>query len=216
MQINIVVNCQDVQTAQKRLEVARTLSPEGIVHVDIADGTFTEGYKTWNDPAALKVLLGQTKMRAAVHLMVARPDPVLDAWLNAGISRIIVHHETISDPTFFVAQCRAQGVEVYLGVSPKTDMTKALEDAVHFDGALVLAVNPGLSGQQFQAGALSQIEKIHNGLPHLPVAVDGGVTPEIARRCKAVGATQIAVGAHIFNAPDPAAAYQEFVRAIAD
>jgi ribulose-phosphate 3-epimerase len=81
---------------------------------------------------------------------------------------------------------------------------------------LVLAVTPGLSGQQFQESALEHIKEVKKVKPLMPVAVDGGITPEIAKRCREAGASQAAVGAYLFNSGDPKKAYEEFVVAVGD
>ncbi len=219
MTINPVINCQDEATATSHFKAARELIGEGgVVHVDIADGSFTNGYVTWGDPASIKKLISETKLRVALHLMVAKPKAVLEKWLASGISRIIIHYEAIKkeEAALVAGQCHAHGVQPYLGITPGTSITEARADISLFDGCLVLAVNPGLSGQQFQEGALAQITEIKTAMPLLPIAVDGGITPEVAKRCRDAGAKQIAVGAYIFNASDPKAAYQEFIAAVGD
>ena len=219
MTINPVINCPDLETAKQHFLVARELLGEGAVaHVDIADGTFTNGYKTWSSPSELAGLIAQTKLRVALHIMVAKPEPVLESWLKSGISRVVLHQEAMSreEAALLASQCHAHGVEPYLGLTPSADMAAAIADLAFFDGCLVLAVNPGLSGQQFQESALEHIKTIKAAKPLMPIAVDGGITPEIARRCREAGASQVAAGAYIFNAADPKKAYEEFVVAVGD
>jgi ribulose-phosphate 3-epimerase len=217
MQINPVINCSDEATLRSRITIAKTLVGEtGVIHLDVADGSFTEGYQTFRDPVLLKKLIFEEKIRVAVHLMVAKPEVALEQWLDTGISRIILHFETLTDFELTAGQCKAHGVEPYLGLTTAAPIGDALQHLAAFDGCLVLAVPPGKTAQQFQSSALEAIKQIHAAMPVLPIAVDGGVTPEIAKQCKTAGATQIAAGAYIFSNAAPAAAYAEFVKATAD
>lgn len=212
MHITPVINCQDRACATERFRIARELMGEaGMVHVDLADGSLTQGYTTWRQPEELKQLIEEYKLRVGLHVMVQHPEQELSPWLTTGVSRVIIHQETISDVASVLQQCREKGIEVVLGLTMATPPEVAAPLLEHFDGALVLAVAPGKTGQQFNEAALAYIRTLHALKPGVPIVVDGGVTPEIAKHCKEAGAVQVAVGAFLFDAPDTKAAYQEFV-----
>ena len=104
---------------------------------------------------------------------------------------------------------------IYLSRCPICQRAVAPAPTAQIKGRAFQRVS-GKTGQQFDEQALTVIQQVRSGAPELPIAVDGGMTPEVAARCKQAGATQIAVGAYIFNASNPTVAYQEFLKAAAE
>lgn len=213
MEILPVLNSPDEAHFQEKLALVKNFVPEvRMVHVDVADGSFTRGYVTWITPEKYKEFFGPRSPRAALHIMSTATEKMLASWLAVGPTRVIVHLDTLSDPKAVAALCRQQGVLVYLAMTLKTDTEKFFSCVADFDGALVLAVEPGLSGQEFQPAALLQIAQLRERLPSLPICVDGGVNLDVVRACARAGATELAVGAHIFRQSDAAATYGGFVQ----
>lgn len=92
MNVIPVVNChyKDFDCVKEKVAAAGAFSEW--VHLDIADGAFTFG-KSWNEPGELRSIVSPLKYE--VHLMVERPEAVLDDWLAAGAKRIIFHLEAV-------------------------------------------------------------------------------------------------------------------------
>jgi ribulose-phosphate 3-epimerase len=68
---------------------------------------------------------------------------------------------------------------------------------------MVMAVDPGASGQRFIEGALPKVARLRklideNGYT-AEIEVDGGVSPETAPRCAATGANVLVAASAIFN-----------------
>jgi ribulose-phosphate 3-epimerase len=71
------------------------------------------------------------------------------------------------------------------------------------DQVMVMAVNPGASGQRFIESALPKVACLRklideNGYS-AEIEVDGGVSPETAPRCAAAGADVLVAASAIFN-----------------
>jgi thiamine monophosphate synthase len=73
----------------------------------------------------------------------------------------------------------------------------------------------GAQGAPFDSRAIGRIRDLHERLPDLPLAVDGGVSVVNIDSLVEAGATGFSVGSAIMRAPDPAAAYTE-IRAAAE
>jgi ribulose-phosphate 3-epimerase len=73
----------------------------------------------------------------------------------------------------------------------------------------VLAVQLGAAGQQFLSFTEEKVRFLREEMPDATIEVDGGMTPETARRVKKVGADTIVSASYIFNAVDPKKAYEE-------
>jgi ribulose-phosphate 3-epimerase len=212
MEIIPVLNAVDEETLLKRRDIASSfLNGKNTVHVDVADGSFTEGYKTWVTPENFSQVFTSFLPKISLHIMSSEIEKILSEWLAVNPARVIVHFDSISDISGILSICKNKNAPVYLAMTPKTKMTDFLKAVAGFDGCLVLAVAPGKSGQEFSPASLVQIKEIREHFPSLPICVDGGVNLEVVKACKNAGATELAVGAHIFNDANPEKIYKEFV-----
>ncbi len=217
MNIIPVINCQDFETVKARVQIAReSLFPmirpeERWLHIDIADGGFTNGYSTWRNPGDLAELKLTSDIKIELHLMMNEPEQAMDPWLAAGISRLIFHLEATASLEVVVACCRDRGVEPMLALAPETPVNHALTYLAGLPACQILAVHPGLAGQSMEPGTLEKIASIHARFPNMVIEVDGGVTPETAAQMKAAGATQVVAGSSIFGAENPGAIFKKYL-----
>src|SRR5499433_1160732 len=65
----------------------------GRIHIDVMDGHFVPNLSM--GPAVVKSLRRVTRLPLEVHLMVEEPGRFVDAFLQAGADRLIVHHEVL-------------------------------------------------------------------------------------------------------------------------
>jgi ribulose-phosphate 3-epimerase len=73
----------------------------------------------------------------------------------------------------------------------------------------ILSVHPGTAGQAFLPLAVPKVRFLREELPGATIEVDGGVTPEIAKKLKDAGADLVTSSHYILAAHDPVAAYAE-------
>jgi len=216
MQTIPVINChhKDFECVERKVRTAERFATW--VHVDVADGAFTFN-KSWDDPKQWASL--KTPLKLEVHLMVLKPEDVLGAWLAAGAKRVIFHLEAIREshpPTEVGAaiarvtdECAKRDAEMMLATNPETP-NEALEPYLdNFREFQVLAVYPGPAGQPFLPTVLGKIEFLRAARPDARIEIDGGITPEVARRVKDAGADVVVAGSYIFGNADPKAAYGE-------
>ena len=225
MQIIPAINCVDFNCVKEKLRKVKEIGADW-AQIDIADGKFTL-HKTWNNPKELSAVKGQlSDVNLEIHLMVENPQDVVDDWIGAGAKRIIVHHEAIVDSAkkhsnnnetdvlnFILEKCKVNGVEFGLAINPETsaeELTPHL-DKIRF--IQILAVNPGLAGQQFKAETLKKIKFLkENPYTEIVVEVDGGINSEIAKLCKEAGADILVSASYIWNSKNPKEAFEELSR----
>ena len=231
MKIIPAVNEVDFSKIKEKIEKAAEFFPsaEGWIQIDIADGKFTP-HKTWNNPRALRELRIQNselrKLNLEIHLMVENAEEVVDDWIKAGAKRIIVHHESVmalakkpSDNNeidilnFILSKCEANNVEFGLAINPDTAVEELLPHVDKIGFIQILAVNPGLAGQQFKAETLKKIKFLkENPYTEIVVEVDGGINSEIAKLCKEAGADILVSASYIWNSKNPKEAFEELSR----
>jgi ribulose-phosphate 3-epimerase len=71
------------------------------------------------------------------------------------------------------------------------------------DLILIMSVNPGFGGQSFIESQLAKIEAARKRIDatgrDIALEVDGGITPQTARRAIAAGATVLVAGTAVFQ-----------------
>ena len=185
-----------------------------LIHVDVMDGRFVPNL-TWGPPvvAAMK---RHAKKPLDCHLMIVEPEKYVEAFAKAGAENITVHVEVSTHLHRTLQQIKATGATAGVSLNPHTppDHLEYVLDSI--DMVLVMTVNPGFGGQSFIEGCLPKIEKlatwVHRRGLATKIEVDGGVSPETARRIVSAGATVLVAGTAIFGQPD----YAQAIRALRD
>ena len=227
MQIIPAINCVDFNCVKEKLRKVKEIGADW-AQIDIADGKFTL-HKTWNNPKELSAVKGQlSDVNLEIHLMVENPQDVVDDWIKTGAKRIIIHHEAIVSSAkthpdnneidilnFILEKCEVGNVNVELGLAINPE-TSAEELTPHLDKIRfiqILAVNPGLAGQQFKAETLDKIKFIKElndaYFDSIIIEVDGGINLEMAKLCKKAGADILAAASYIWNSENPKKSFEE-------
>ncbi len=177
-------------------------------HVDITDGTFSKT-PTWHDA----VTYANAGISIEVHLMVARPELVVDEWLGAGARRIIIHVESLRGRdggafSSIAEKCNAHGAVLALSLNPETSVEELAPYIESLAMVHLLAVNPGPSGQQFDERIIGKIKNVRAQFPSIAIEIDGGVNPHVLRMAKEAGATHAVVASYIFESADMRSAFE--------
>ncbi len=220
----------------KRLEDVRTFAKT--VQIDICDGTFVPSI-TW--PFISKVEEGKSlnienNLKAMIadememphwedfdfelHLMVANAKRLLPDLLAMGPSRVLFQIEAFTDFYPEIEECcklLPTIVEPGIAINPYTNPEILFE---LLDAGLVTSVQCmgivkiGMQGQPFDERTLTNIEVLRARYPKLPIAVDGGVTLENAKKLIDAGATRLVIGSAIFTAPNIPSRISEFKKVV--
>ncbi len=199
----------DAESVKQQYEKVKDLNPDGWVHLDITDGKFSPAVN-WGSPEELQSLVAGSKSLVELHLMVADVEKVLGGWLETGaLKRVVVHLEAMSDPVFVVTKCKEYEAEPMLAIRPETEVERLFAHKDDFHAFQILAVNPGWPGQKFDEKVLSKIHWLREKIPNVIIEVDGGVNPEVARKCHEAGANVLISTSYIQKSPDSQKAYRE-------
>jgi ribulose-phosphate 3-epimerase len=172
-----------------------------LIHVDVMDGHFVPNITI--GPAVVKALRPHAKKPFDVHLMIAPVDPYLDAFAEAGADGITVHPEAGPHVHRTLQYIRKLNKKAGVVLNPGTpvDALDYLMDLV--DLILIMSVNPGFGGQSFIDSQLRKIEAARKRIDatgrDIALEVDGGITPETAKRAIAAGATVLVAGTSVFQ-----------------
>lgn len=175
------------------------------VHVDVMDGRFVPNL-TIGPPVVAAVRKHAPDAFLDVHLMIVEPERYIDDFRRAGADQIVVHAEACTHLHRVLQQIHATGAKAGVSLNPHTPehvLDYVLED---LDLILLMTVNPGFGGQKLIENVFPKIRKLRDtldrrGLPAL-IEVDGGVTPDNARRFVEAGAHALVAGSAVFGATD--------------
>ncbi len=185
-----------------------------IVQVDISDGVFTP-VATWpfngKDSQFFEDLKSEDvgwpkweEMEIELHLMVEKPEEVLENWIHTGISAVVVHVEAVKDMQKIIDQCRTFEVALGLAIKPKTDVENLVPYVNEIDFIQVMGSdNLGRHGVELEDSAIEMIKKLHNLYPERIIGIDIGVTEETAEELVKAGATKLISGSAILHSDSP-------------
>jgi ribulose-phosphate 3-epimerase len=177
------------------------------IHIDVMDGHFVPNLTI--GPVVVKSIRQHSKKTFDVHLMISPVDPYVEAFAQAGADIITVHPEAGPHVHRTLQLIRSLGKKAGVVLNPGTPVD-ALDNLMDLaDLILIMSVNPGFGGQSFIESQLKKLEaaaeKIAKSGRDIFLEVDGGITPETAKRATAAGANVLVAGTAVFKGGDYAA-----------
>ena len=197
-------------------EVARVEPHADLLHVDVMDGHFVPNLAV--GIPVIASLRKITKLPLDCHLMTLNPDRYLEALKEAGADIVTVHIEVFPSPEDIAAHARALGLGFGLVINPPTPV-EAVEPFVELtDMVLVMSVDPGFGGQQFDQTVLGKVERLRKFVDSAglgtDIEIDGGIDLTTIRPARDAGADVFVAGTSVFRTDDPAAAIEELREAM--
>jgi ribulose-phosphate 3-epimerase len=138
-----------------------------------------------------------------VHLMVQPVDALAQAFAEAGADYISFHPDASSHVHRSVQAIKSKGVKAGVTFNPAQPLDVLDWVIDDIDLILIMSVNPGFGGQSFIESQLAKIEAARKRIDatgrDIALEVDGGITPETAKRAIAAGATVLVAGTAVFQ-----------------
>lgn len=183
------------------------------VHLDIMDGHFVPNLSF--GPQTVKDLRKGSSLFFDVHLMLERPDFYIDPFVDAGAELITIHVEPEFDQLATLEYIRSQGVQRGISLNPGTPVESLLPFLEQVELVLVMTVQPGFGGQQFNEACLEKLRWLVQQREQLGKAfrieVDGGVDARTGRLALEAGADTLVAGTAFFREPNKAAWVRELL-----
>ena len=183
-----------------------------MLHVDIMDGVFVPNITI--GPPVVQCIRKNTSLFLDVHLMITRPDRLLDAFIESGADSVNVHVEECPHLDRTLNYIREAGKKAAVALNPSTPIN-SIENVLGLtDMILIMTVNPGFGGQKFISEMVHKIAQLRQmieaykrraGQPGrvIEIQVDGGIDLDTAPLVVSAGATVMSVGTAIFRSDDP-------------
>ncbi len=177
-------------------------------HVDVMDGHFVPSFGF--NPKIVDAVRRSTSLPIDVHLMIERPDPLIQPFIDAGATGVLVHVEGNAHLHRTVDLIRSLGCQVGVAINPATPVMTVHQILPFLDIVLVMTVNPGFGGQFFIEATLSKIlqlrQRIDSSALSCSLMVDGGITPETGKQTIEAGADILVAGTAVYDAGESVSA----------
>jgi len=212
------VMCANLRCLENDLKTLETAGCHEL-HFDVMDGMFVPNLTLGCD--LIRAAKAACTLPCSAHLMVTKPEKHIESFVEAGCTSITVHVETCVHVHRLLNHIREAGASPGIAVNPATPLTKLdylLECA---DRVLLMAVDPGYSGQKLIKNAFERIKILKENLDYRElrtrIQVEGNINVENAAILANSGATILVLdSSSIFNGPtNLAKALNDFDAALA-
>lgn len=185
--------CADLTHIEQYIEVFEETNMKAI-HFDVMDGCFVPNIALNKDD--FNKVKSLTSLPIDVHLMVNDPIKYIDSFNFDQGDYISFHPETVNNVNEVLTLIEQKGCKKGLAISPntKTDIIKKYINDI--DYVLVMAVNPGFSGQKMIPTTIDKIFEISNILKNtnIEIIVDGNTSAQNTINMYNAGAKSFVAG----------------------
>ncbi|MEZ5658852.1 MAG: ribulose-phosphate 3-epimerase [Burkholderiaceae bacterium] len=192
------------------------------VHFDVMDNHYVPNLTM--GPMFCAAVRRHVSIPLDVHLMVENPDPLVEAFADAGADILSVHPESTRHLDRTLQLIRDRGCKAGVVLNPASPLGLLEHVLDRIDLVLLMTVNPGYGGQSFIEHMLAKITATRlrldayraAGGPAVRLQVDGGVKTSNIGAIAAAGADAFVAGSAVFGAPDPDGGYRGIIGKLRD
>ncbi len=181
------------------------------IHCDIMDGQFVPNLTF--GPMVVASIRKATKLPLDVHLMIKKPDNLINEFVSAGADYITVHQEDNIHLNRTLITIKELGAKAGVALNPSTPVETLKEVFELVDMILIMSVNPGFGGQKFIENSVNKIKELSSirekmGYKFL-IEVDGGINKDNLKSASDAGCNVFVIGNSIYGSDNITAATVE-------
>jgi len=174
------------------------------IHLDVMDGHYVDNFAF--GPKTVRDLRKITMLPLEVHLEIDNPERHIAVFAEAGADIIIVQLDTVYHPIRVLKTIRRLGKKAGLAINPGDGLEQLPYLAAYLDYLLLMSVEPGFGGQEFEEAVVDKIALARSQLAKwghtTPIGVDGGIHFENVGLVARAGAEVVVVGTTLFSQRD--------------
>ena len=179
------------------------------IHVDVMDAHFVPNLAY--APDTVRRLKEVCSVPLDVHLMMDRPETLLDAFLEAGASNVTVHAE-VGDVSGLIRRIHEKGATAGVALKPGTPVAAVQPYLESAELILAMTVEPGFGGQKLDERVIRKIRELREAGYRGEIQADGGIRMDNIRMLAENGLSVAVMGTALFRQGDMKAAIEELHR----
>ena len=179
------------------------------IHVDVMDAHFVPNLAY--APDTVRRLKEVCPVPLDVHLMMDRPETLLDAFLEAGASNVTVHAE-VGDVSGLIRRIHEKGATAGVALKPGTPVAAVQPYLESAELILAMTVEPGFGGQKLDERVIRKIRELREAGYRGEIQADGGIRMDNIRMLAENGLSVAVMGTALFRQGDMKAAIEELHR----
>ena len=184
-------------------------------HLDVMDNHFVPNLTM--GPMTVNQIAQATQQQLFVHLMVDNPEQGIARLQLKANSIVSFHIESTNTPQPLIATIKQKGWLPGLALNPKTPVRTLYPHLDSLAVVLLMAVEPGFSGQEFLEIVLPKIDELlaykKIKQSRFILAIDGGINTHNLRMLAQKGVELFCVGSALFGDQDSITALEQLYQA---
>lgn len=173
-----------------------------LLHCDVMDGVFVNNLAM--GPYVLEEIKQATSIPLDIHLATENPTHYIKMFASLKPEYISFHIESSNDVLKDIELLRSENIKPALAISPETPIAEIVPYLGEIDMILLMTVNPGFSGQQFNYKVLEKLDELTELIKKLPnqplIEVDGNINEQTIPVLAEKGANIFVLGtSQLFN-----------------
>lgn len=203
---------KDIEDLRAKLSRVRGVAP--VVQVDILDGHFVPGRRSWPfhtpDKEYFKKLLAEEEglpfwedFYFEADMMIIEPERHIEDFVFAGFNRLIVHLESTKNMGEIIEKAKSLDTEIGIAIGVDTEVALLDEWIERVDVVQCMGIAEiGAQGGAFDPRVVEKIMHVRALSPDIIISVDGGVSLDNASFLVGVGADRLVSGSALFESDD--------------
>lgn len=191
------IMCADLLNLEKEIKLLEEAEVD-LIHYDIMDTTFTN--QTMLPIRAIPLIKKITDIPLDIHVMIDRPERIIETLLPlAKDSYISFHAEATMCLSSLITHIKGAGGKVGVAINSATSVS-ALEEVIHKVDMITVILGSGGCGprEYLDDRLVDKVKRIKEMIDQTDnevlLSVDGGVSNEVGKTLKEVGADTFVLG----------------------
>lgn len=165
------------------------------LHIDVMDGVFVNNLAM--APYVISPIIETNKFTTDVHLACVNPEKYIEMFSAIKPDFITFHIETTNHVDELINMIHEKGIKVGIAISPNTRIESIFPYIEKIDLILVMTVNPGFAGQNFQNHVLEKLKILNQKLNDYEkkplIQVDGNIYDKTIEKIQENGGADLYV-----------------------
>jgi ribulose-phosphate 3-epimerase len=177
-----------------------------LFHIDVADGHFVPALLFFPDVVA--AIRATTTKPFHVHLMVERPETLVEEFVQAGADLVTLHLENRGHLEPALERIAAAGAQAGIAIQLDTNVSEIVQYLDKIQIVVLMGTMLGIKGASLDERVLPKIEAVkrivrqHGASDRIKASIDGGIRLETVPKLRQAGADIITPGSLLFKSQD--------------